>query len=71
MRSGAPGTLRTGAPGASALILPRHRQSPPREAGAPQTAGNSSNASKLLGPYRGRARSLQRRVLCLESYGAG
>src|SRR6202012_5772848 len=30
LRSGAPWSFRTGAPWASALILPRHRQSPPR-----------------------------------------
>ena len=36
LRAGAPWPLRTGAPRASALILPRHRQSPPRaEAKAP------------------------------------
>src|SRR6185312_7973119 len=53
LRPGAPGAFRTRAPGASALILPRHRQSPPRDVrGAPP--------GTICRLYRGRPWRLQR-----------
>src|ERR1700759_2022385 len=56
LRAGAPRSFRTRAPGASALILPRHQYSPPRAPGS----GCPGARSGWL--YRGRPRPLQRKL---------
>src|SRR3984893_11806753 len=66
LRSRAPWPFRTRAPGASALILPRHRQSPLRAlAGKPARLAMLATSARL---YRGPHQPLQRKLPARSSY---